>query len=383
MRKAILVLLLLVALVTTCAAAEVRGVWVTSWSRGFVTAEEVDATIAAAKKAGMNALFIEVRKCADAYYYSHFEPRAPEIEPGFDPLGYTIKKAHAEGIQVHAWVVVYRAYVGSKTGPTDPNNIVNKHPDWVMLSDTGKNYAGEGIYFDPGIPEVQEYIASVFEDLVKRYNVDGVQYDYVRYPGKNWGYSEAALKHYYAETGAKEKPKPDDPKWLQWRRDQVTAFVKLAHDKMKAASPNVQISASTICYGSTSSVWTKTEPYAGVLQDWKKWMEQGTIDINIPMNYRSEKSASAAKAFRTWISNSERWSGGKPVYQGIYASSNPPADLIKQIEATRKAGQEGFVIFAFNQGRRRDSNAEAYGAALGPAPRLPVNEPVACSMTKE
>ena len=155
----------------------------------------------------------------------------------------------------------------------------------------------------------------------------------------------------------------------------MTAFVKLAHDKMKAASPYVQISASTICYGGAPTDWTKTEPYAGVLQDYKKWMEEGLIDINIPMNYRSETSRSAAKAFRTWVSNSERWSAGRPVYQGIQASSNPPADLLKQIEVTRKAGQEGFVIFAFNQGRRRDSNVEALGAGLGPAPKLPVNEP--------
>jgi len=383
MLKWIPVVLLLGALATACVGAEVRGVWVTSWSRGFATAEEVDATIAAAKKAGMNALFIEVRKCADAYYYSHFEPRAPEIPAGFDPLGYTIKKAHAEGIQVHAWVVVYRAYVGSRTGPTDPNNIVNKHPDWVMVSDTGRNYSGEGIYLDPGNPEVREYIATVFEDIVERYNVDGIQYDYVRYPGRNWGYSETALKRYYAETGAKEKPAPDDPKWMQWRRDQVTALVKLAHDKIKAADPKVQISASTICYGGAPTDWKKTSCYAEVLQDWYKWMKQGLIDINIPMNYRSERSASAAKAFRTWIVNSERWSGGRPVYQGIYASSNPPADLFKQIEATRKAGQEGFVVFAFNQSRRRDSNAEALGAALGPAPKLPVNEPPAAACAKE
>lgn len=383
MKKAILVVALLALLETACVGQEIRGVWVTSWSRGFITADEADATIAAAKKAGMNALFVEVRKCADAYYYSRIEPRAPEIEPGFDPLGYIIKKAHAEGMQVHAWVVIYRAYSGPRSGPTDPNHIVNKHPEWVLLSDTGRNYAGEGIYLDPGIPEVREYIASVLEDLVKRYNVDGVQYDYVRYPGRNWGYSELALKHYYADTGATEKPRPDDPKWLQWRRDQVTAFVKLARDKMKAVNPNIQISASTICYGNTSSDWTKTEPYAGVLQDWKLWMEKGYIDINIPMNYRSERSASAAKAFRTWVINSERWSGGRPVLQGIYASSNPPEDVIKQIEFTRKAGQEGFVIFAFNQGRRRDSNAEVYGAALGIAPRLAVNEPPVCSAMKE
>jgi len=383
MQKVIVFAALAAALASACVGQEIRGVWVTSWSSGFITADEADATIAAAKKAGMNALFVEVRKCADAYYYSRIEPRAPEIQRGFDPLGYIVKKAHAEGMQVHAWVVIYRAYSGPRSGPTDPNHVINKHPEWVMLNDAGRSYAGEGMYLDPGIPEVREYIASVLEDLVKRYNVDGVQYDYVRYPGRNWGYSELALKHYYADTGATERPKPDDPKWMQWRRDQVTAFVKLARDKMKAVNPNLQISASTICYGSTSSDWTKTEPYAGVLQDWKLWMEKGYIDINIPMNYRSERSASAAKAFRTWVLNSGKWSGGRPVLQGIYASSNPPQDVVKQIEFTRKAGQEGFVIFAFNQGRRRDSNAEAYGVALGPAPRLPVNEPPVCTAIKE
>ncbi len=85
--------------------------------QGFFTAGEVDATIAATKKAGMNALFIEVRKFADAYYDSKIEPHGSNIAADFDPLAYTIKKAHAEGIQVHAWVVVYRAWCGAKSGP--------------------------------------------------------------------------------------------------------------------------------------------------------------------------------------------------------------------------------------------------------------------------
>lgn len=383
MNKAILSLVLVLVIGSVaCAAAEVRGGWVTSWQEGFITPQEVDATVAAAKKAGLNALFIEVRKVADAYYDSKIEPRAPEIPAGFDPLAYTIQKAHAEGIQVHAWVVVYRAWSGAKTGPTDPNHIMRKHPDWVMVSDAGKNYSGEGMYLDPGVPEAREYIASVFEDIAKRYNIDGIQYDYVRYPGKNWGYSEAALKRYYAETGATQKPDKDDPKWAQWRRDQVTALVKLAHDKIKAANPKVQISASTICYGGSPTVWEKTTPYADVMQDWYLWMREGWIDINIPMNYRTEKRASQAKAFRQWIENSENWNGGRVVYQGIYSDENPIADVLKQIEATRKAGQEGFVLFAFNASKRRAAMIEPLGAGLGPAPKLRVNEPAVTTVEK-
>lgn len=376
--KALLIIALICALGTAaCAGAEVRGAWVTSWQSGFFTPQQIDDTVAATKKAGLNALFIEVRRAADAFYDSKIEPRPNEIAADFDPLAYTIKKAHAAGIQVHAWVVVYRAWSGAKTGPTDPNHIINKHPDWVMLSNTGKNWADEGIYLDPGVPEARDYIVSVFEDIAKRYDVDGIQYDYVRYPGKNWGYSEAALKHYYADTGSTAKPAPDDPKWLQWRRDQVTALVKESRDKIKAANPRIQISASTICYGKFSTDWEKTEAYSDVLQDWYLWMREGLIDINIPMNYRSENDPAAAQSYRNWINASEQWNGGRLVYQGIYCSSNSPADVLKQIDAMRKAGQEGFVLFAFNSGRRRAALADALGAGLGAAPVVRLNEPIA------
>lgn len=366
---------LVMALGILSAAAEVRGAWITSWDNGMFNAAEIDATVAATKKAGLNALFIEVRKFADAYYDSKIEPLGANVAPGFDPLAYTIKKAHAEGIQVHAWVVVYRAWCGKKPGPSDPNHVVNKHKDWVMLSSEGKNWAGEGMYLDPGVPEAREYIVSVFEDIAKRYNVDGIQYDYVRYPGTDWGYSEAALKHYYADTGTSTKPSTKDPKWLQWKRDQVTALVKLAHDRIKAANPKIAISASTICYGSSNPDFTKTSAYASVCQDWKMWMEQGLIDINIPMNYKPETSERSKKSFRDWTDNSGKWRGKGLAYQGIDADNQSAADMLRQIDYCRKAGQTGWVLFEFNAGKHRDSIIDGLAAGLAPAPRLSVNEP--------
>lgn len=374
MRKLVITVLMWALFATACAGAEVRGAWITSWDHGFFTAQEVDSTIAASKKAGINALFIEVRKFADAYYDSKIEPRGNGMAPDFDALAYTIEKAHAEGIQVHAWVVVYRAWCGSKPGPKDPAHIVNKHPDWVLLSNDGKNWAGEGIYLDPGVPEAREYIVSVFEDIAKRYNVDGIQYDYVRYPGAQWGYSEAALKRYHAETGTTAKPDTKDPKWLQWKRDQVTAFVKLSHDRIKAANPKIVISASTICYGSAPSDFKQTSAYDGCGQDWKKWMEQGLIEINIPMNYKPETSERSKKSFRAWTDNSGKWRGRGLVYQGLDAEHQNSAQLLAQIKYCRSVGQYGFVLFPFNEGKLRDGLVPGLGAELAPAPRLPVNE---------
>lgn len=353
-------------------AAELRGAWVTTWQHGIFTPNEVDATIAAAKKAGINALYIQVRKFADAYYDSKIEPRGSNLAPDFDALAYTIEKAHAEGIQVHAWVVVYRAWCGAKTGPTDPNHVINKHPDWVLLNKDGGNWAGEGIYLDPGVPEAREYIVSVIEDIAKRYNVDGINYDYVRYPGNQWGYSEAALKRYYEATGATSKPETGDAKWLQWKREQVTAFVKMSYNRIKAANPKIVVSAATICFGGAPSDFTKTSAYSSVCQDWKMWMEQGMLDINIPMNYKPEDKY--AKAFRLWADSSGKWSGADKTYQGLDAEHQTAEQLIAQIKYCRSIGQKGFLLFPFNAGKLREGILPAFQKEFSPAPRLPVNE---------
>lgn len=357
---------------SSCSCAEVRGAWITSWSPGFFTKQEVDETIAAAEKAGINLLLPEVRKCADAYYNSHIEPRGPEIAPDFDPLAYMIEQAHARGMQVHAWLVIYRVWAG-KNEPTDPNNIVLKHPDWINLNSAGSNRAGEGIYLDPGVPEVREYLVSVVEDIVKHYNVDGIHYDYIRYPGKDWGYSERALSRYYAETGETKKPESDNPRWQQWRRDQVTELVKMIREKVRSINPNVAISASTIPWGNCPVDWTEASPYTTVYQDWKRWMEQGLLDANVPMNYRTESNPDAAKSYRVWLDGFKRWSGGGTVWVGMDANQNSAENILKQAEAARLAGHQGFVLFSFNQGEKRTEKAALLGASLAPAPKLPVN----------
>jgi len=137
---------------------------------------------------------------------------------------------------------------------------------------------------------------------------------------------------------------------------------------------NIAISASTICYGSAASDFAKTSAYAEVCQDWKKWMEDGLIDINIPMNYKPETTDRSKKSFRAWTDNSGKWRGKGIVYQGLDADNQSAADMLTQIDYCRKAGQTGFVLFAFNATKHRDAIVPGLGAGLGPAPKLPVNE---------
>lgn len=371
----ILTILVLMVITVSCAYGETefRGAWISAWSPGYYTAEQVDKTIAAAKTAGLNALFIQVRKNADAYYDSKIEPRASDIASDFDPLAYTIEKAHAKNIKVFAWINAFRVWT-ARDLPSDPTHLVNAYPDWINRSYDGKTRASEGLYLDPGIPDVRDYITSIVLDIASRYDVDGIQWDYIRYPGREWGYSDAALRHYYADTGASTKPDPKDPSWLQWRRDQVTELVRRVHDRIKAIKPSMSIMASTISWGNCPSDFNNSSPYSDVCQDWRKWMNEGLIDANLPMNYKDEKSTKASRQFRNWLNGFKKWNGGRPTYVGIEVHANNNNGVLNQIEAIRKSGLEGYVLFSFNESTRRNSLVAALNngshnmiAAAGPS----------------
>ncbi len=358
--------LLAVAAGSVSGAAEMRAAWLGAWWPGYFNAQEVNATIEAAKKAGVNALFIQVRKNADAYYKSSIEPPGSGMAPGFDSLAYTIEKAHAQGIQVHAWVNVLR--VGSSRPSTDPKNVVNVHPEWINRTHDGKIMGTEGVYLDPGVPAAGQYVTKIMVDIATRYDVDGIQLDYIRYPGVNFGYSDIALARYYAESGTATKPDPKDPKWLQWKRDQVTALMRSIHKQLHAVKPKLLVSASTITWGRCPTDWTKGDAYATVSQDWKAWMAEGILEANLPMVYKVDSTESGAQSFRGWLAGCDRWDGGRPTYVGIDVDNNDDAGVLAQIESVRKAGLAGFVLYKFNQGARRNTLVEAMAAKLKNAP---------------
>lgn len=371
MLKRLLITVLIAAAVgASCpCSAEMRGAWMGAWWPGYYDAEQIDASVAAAKKAGINALFIQVRKNADAYYKSDIEPRGSGIAAGFDPLAYAIDKAHAQGIQVHAWVNALR--VGSATPPKDAKNVVNAHPEWLTKTADGETLSSGSVFLDPGVPAAREYVAKVMLDIVKRYDVDGIQWDYIRYPDSKFGYADAALARYYAESGTTTKPDPKDSKWVQWKRDQVSTLVRDVYKQIHAIKPKITVSASTIAWGTCAADYTDIEAYWRVCQDWKAWMAEGTIDANLPMCYKAEHTESGASSFRGWLSSFAKWSGGRATYVGIDVDGNDDAAVLTQIQAVRKAGLAGYVLYKFNQNERRNSLVQAMAAAAKTAPAAP------------
>jgi uncharacterized lipoprotein YddW (UPF0748 family) len=316
---------------------EYRALWVDAFHDGIKSPDQVDKLIADAHRANINALIIQVRKRGDAYFNVSDEPRATDIKgpADFDPLAYAIRLAHASvpRIEVHAWLNTF--FMG---------------PDSTVYRQHGSAWANRAVdgstagYFDPGVPAVQAYTQRIFLDVAKHYDVDGLHMDYVRYPGQTWGYNATSLARFRAATGVTDRPSPTDARWEQWRRDQVTQFVRELHAALHLARPSAKLSGALISYGggpAGAAGWTLTSAYSSVFQDWRSWMLKGDLDFGVPMNYDSDWSEREKTWFDQWL-NFEKNSGfADRIVTGVGAFLNYPEGTLAQIRRALPAAAAG------------------------------------------
>jgi uncharacterized lipoprotein YddW (UPF0748 family) len=347
---------------------ELRAVWVDAFHDGFKTQQQVDQLVAWAIAANLNALFVEVRKRGDAYYLNSIEPRAedPDFAPGFDALQYLISQAHQgpRRLQVHAWLATLPIW-GQRTPPQAPNHAFNTHgftvdpaDSWLMYRDDGETWAGtdsSGMYYlDPGNPAVQAYTADVYANLVRNYNVDGVHLDQVRYyEGQplRWGYNPTSVARFNAQLyrDPATQPAPNDPDWIAWRRDQVTALVRRVYTQTKAVRPNVAVTAAVVTWGQgpiTDVDWQRQAAYSAVLQDWRTWPGQGIVDYLLPMNYFRESNEQASW-FDTWTQWQVTYTDKRGIVLGLGSYLNSGDDVLAQLTRARALGPMGVALYSY------------------------------------
>jgi len=314
------------------ATSEFRALWVDAFGEGIFNDAEVTKLVNAAKAANINALVVQVGRRGDCFCNRASMPRTQAgIAPRpYDPLDAIIAKAHAAGIQVHAWIIT-TALWNSSTPPVDPGHAFNLHgpsktgyDNWLGVKYDGalreSSSSAANWFFDPGHPDAAAYIAEMFLSVARNYDIDGLNFDRVRYPDLTlpswpqdnaWGYNPVALDRFHAATRRTDRPLPNDPQWSQWRRDQVTNIVRKVYVEAAAMKPYLRMTADTITYGDGpqgyGGDWTQTRPYRETLQDWRGWMQEGILDTNIPMNYKREHcTATGPGCFgdqRSWYTN--------------------------------------------------------------------------------
>lgn len=278
---------------------EFRGMWVNAWSTGLQNSSQVTTLVNQLRAGKFNAVIPQVRRRGDAFYNSNFEPHATGTTPSnFDALGDLIAKAHDTNagsyIEVHAWLVTYHIWSGATNAstPPQPDHPLRLHPDWLLQDVNTNFFIGNQYTFDPGHPEVQKHTFNVAMDIVTNYNVDGLNFDYIRYSGTAEGYNPVTVARFNQRFGRSGQPATTDVLWKQFRRDQITGLLRKIYLNVMAVKPGVKISADTITWApgpANDTEWyNSSAAWNSVLQDWRGWMEEGILDLSIPMNYFRE-----------------------------------------------------------------------------------------------
>ncbi|MFN0124992.1 MAG: glycoside hydrolase family 10 protein [Blastocatellia bacterium] len=356
---------------------EVRAMWVVRTS--MTTPEAVTGMVGRAHEAGITDLLVQVRGRGDAYYNSRWEPRADSLAaaaPDFDPLRLTTQLAHQQGMKVHAWINTYLV-ADAKELPVNRQHAIYAHPDWLavprqlafelykgnpkaanyserLISFTQANGAElEGLFLSPAHPAVREQIYNIWIDVLEKYEVDGLHFDYVRYPNPQFDYCRTAVERFRADLekslDAKERARlaqlaEDDPliyvsaypdRYAQFQRDQVTELVERIYTGVKARKPAAVVSAAV--FSNSSDAYEKR------FQDWRQWMRRGIIDVACPMAYWTNLDG-----FNEQIESAVRNQYGGQVWAGVGSWMLPLEGTLARISSGRRLGATGFVLYSYN-----------------------------------
>lgn len=312
---------------------EMRGLWVATTknidfpSGKYLTVaqqkQEFIDLLELCEDVGINAVFVQVRPAADAFFDSPYEPwsewltgkqgKAPD--PYYDPMQFMIDECKKRDIEFHAWVNPFRAIANIETADIADDHISNRKHGWFFTYDINT-------YFNPGIPEVREYLVKIIEDIVMRYDVDGIHFDDYFYPYPVRDESNRLVPVPDYDTFAKYKGKFVNIE--DWRRDNLNKFISAVNESIKSINPAVKFGIGP------SGVWRNksTDPkgsdtrglahYDYLYADVLKWLKEDWIDYVSPQIYWhiGHSHADFATLVQWWNKNTY----GKHLYigQGIY-----------------------------------------------------------------
>ena len=343
------------------ALRQARGLWVVRTS--LLSSHSIDRMVASAAQAGFDNLFVQVCGRADSYFPSKVYPPAENcrdlLATGFDPLAYTLERAHSRGIKVHAWVNTFLVWTSSSP-PLDPSHLLNSHPEWMMVDRSGGSLARysrslfnklmiTGVFMSPasrgGCDRLEEFIT----DMVGRYPVDGVHLDYIRYPMEAVDYSPAAcegFKRLYgvdprglasgADNAQGESARRDlKKKWTAYRAGLITEFLQRLSGRLNVLRPGLVRSAAVKP--------NLEEAYQTYGQDWPEWVGRGYLDLVLPMAYSTH-----ADQVHEQIAKACRAVGQEKVWAGLRAYDVPVSGIIERIRRIAPLKPGGYCFFSYD-----------------------------------
>ena len=329
---------------------EIRATWITTlggmdWPRNKATnangirrqQQELRDILDQLKEANFNTVMLQTRLRGDLIYPSAFETFPEALtgktgrNPGYDPLAFAIEECHKRGMELHAWIVTIPIGNHRQIKLLDKYSVVRKNRKIC------KQHQGSW-YLDPGHPGTADYLAGIVREIVSRYDVDGVHFDYIRYPENARRFPDKDTHRKYG--------KGKDLK--QWRRENITAIARRLHAEVKQLKPWVKVSSSPVGKFKDTNRYSSFgwNAYETVYQDAQGWLKEGIHDALFPMMYFKDNHFYPFAL--DWKENDNgRWVvPGLGIYFLSPKEQDWPIDEVsRQLHFTRQTGLAGHAYF--------------------------------------
>ena len=333
-----------------CPKQEIRAVWLTTiygldwptrtatdWDGRDRQKQEVRHILDRLLEANFNTVFVQARLRGDVIYPSKIEPLSAVFAgsyglwPGYDPLAFVIEECHKRGMECHAFFVTFPVGTERMVREQGMSSVVRRHPELCL------RHQGSW-YLDPGQPGTADYLLSLVDEVVRNYDLDGIQFDYIRYPDNAATFPDSASYRRYGRGRRRG----------DWRRENINHLMARIHDRVKQLKPWVQVSSSPLGKYSKSgrTPHAKWTAYEDVFQDPKAWLQAGKQDMIVPMMYYRRND------FYPFVSTWLEQSGQRNMVAGLgaYRLNRHEGDwslseISDQITYVRKQGVKGCAFF--------------------------------------
>ena len=329
---------------------EIRATWLTTlggmdWPRHKATSaegirrqqQELCNILDRLKEANFNTVMMQTRLRGDLIYPSAIETFPEALtgksgkNPGYDPLAFAIEECHKRGMELHAWIVTIPAGNNRQVKLLGKHSIVKKYRQICKQHD-------RAWFLDPGHPKTADYLSNIVREIVTKYDVDGIHFDYIRYPENAHRFPDRDTHRKYG--------KGKDLKL--WRRENITNIVRRLYSEVKQVKPWVKVSSSPVGKFKDTSRYSSLgwNAYETVYQDAQGWLKEGIHDALFPMMYFKDNH------FYPFVLDWKENDNGRWVVPGlgIYFLSPkekdwPLDEMSRQLYFTRQSGLAGHAFF--------------------------------------
>lgn len=329
---------------------EIRATWLTTlggmdWPRHKATSaegirrqqQELCNILDRLKEANFNTVMMQTRLRGDLIYPSAIETFPEALtgksgkNPGYDPLAFAIEECHKRGMELHAWIVTIPAGNNRQVKLLGKHSVVKKYRQICKQHD-------RAWFLDPGHPKTADYLSNIVREIVTKYDVDGIHFDYIRYPENAHRFPDRDTHRKYG--------KGKDLKL--WRRENITNIVRRLYSEVKQVKPWVKVSSSPVGKFKDTSRYSSLgwNAYETVYQDAQGWLKEGIHDALFPMMYFKDNH------FYPFVLDWKENDNGRWIVPGLgiyFLSSKekdwPLDEVSRQLFFTRQSGLAGHAFF--------------------------------------